>query len=142
MGGLDAVENSDGTVSIVSAFEVARAVKFHPFTLYLMGLMPKEEVPPILYITNKEDRPFYLLPKHLKVTKKWISIDDLIAVEGERVPNYSTSQKNFKIAVILVTEQGKQVDPQAIILMNGIVSRISEMWANTTGGRSTMTIGL
>ena len=39
-------------------------------------------------------------------TPQYITIDDIIGVEGERIPNASGSQKTFKVGYILVTEPG------------------------------------
>ena len=39
-------------------------------------------------------------------TAKTVTIDDIIAAEGERIPNASTSQKKFNIGFVLLTRAG------------------------------------
>lgn len=141
LGGIDVIDNADDTVTFVNVAGNSGFSKFHPFTLYLMGFMSKEEVKPILYIQSKDGQS--LITRSIsEVTKKWISIDDLIQVAGERVPDYSKSQKDFKMALILVTEKGKEPSPEAINLMNHIADKFPDWWSRATDGRSTMSTEL
>lgn len=88
---------------------------YSPLDLYLMGMIPKEQVPPMLLIDNpainKTLLPF--LGATASGTATTVSIDDIIAAEGERVPNTSTSQKQFNVGYILLTRHGDSMGQPA-----------------------------
>ena len=73
-----------------------------------MGMIPKEQVPPMLLIDNpaidKTKLPH--LGDTISGTAKTVTIDDIIAAEGERIPNASTSQKQFNVGFVLLTRAG------------------------------------
>jgi len=68
--------------------------------LYCMGLVPKEDVPPIHILQDINDTD------HLAVTAgtvETITIDDIIAAEGgERIPLAADSQNKFNVAFVVV----------------------------------------
>ncbi|MAG07759.1 hypothetical protein CMI46_02995 [Candidatus Pacearchaeota archaeon] len=67
-------------------------------TLYLMGLISKEE------ISNEK---FYLMKRvgFNYIIKNTYNINDIIRENGERIPNSKTSLKDFKVAFVLVTNK-------------------------------------
>ncbi len=96
-------DNSDGTFT-----SVAIRKYYSPLDLYLMGFIDKTQVPPMLLIENQEINPSRMPELNARITgtARYVTIDDIIAVEGERVPSSADSQKSFKIAFILVTRPG------------------------------------
>ncbi len=76
--------------------------------LYLMGLIDRTKVPQMMLIENAAIDPTKLPEPGALIsgTTKTITIDDIIAAEGERIPNASDSQKAFKTAFILITQPG------------------------------------
>lgn len=96
-------DNGDGTYTSVS-----KQNAFSPLDLYLMGMIPKEQVPPMLMIDNpaidKTKLPH--LGDTITGASKIVTIDDIIAVEGERIPNTSASQKQFNVGFVLLTRSG------------------------------------
>lgn len=81
---------------------------YAPIELYIMGLMPKEEVEPITVFKNvsgtTEDNPisngvFYAEKEEI------VTIDDIISKYGERNPSYNNSQKKFKMATIVISSR-------------------------------------
>ena len=100
--------NGDGTFTSTSARS-----GFSPLDLYMMGMIPKEQVPPMLLIENPAiDRT--KLP-HLwdtiSGTAKTVPIQDIIAAEGERIPNAVTSQKKFNVGFVLLSRPGDNTGP-------------------------------
>ena len=79
-----------------------------PLDLYLMGFYDKSNVPPMLLIENPSIDPSKLPEPGIMVSgsPKYVTIDDIIAAEGERVPNTSSSQKVFNAAFIFITTPG------------------------------------
>lgn len=96
-------ENDDGTFTSVS-----KQSGYSPLDLYLMGMMPKEQVPPMLLIDNpaidKNQMPH--LGDRITGTVRTITIDDIIAAEGERIPDAATSPKKFNVGFVLLTRSG------------------------------------
>lgn len=98
--GNDWKDNGDGTFTSIAIQKYTS-----PLDLYLMGLYEKSQVPPLLLINNPDIDPWKMPEVGAKIsgTPQYISIDDIIAAEGERIPGPSESQKTFKTAFILIT---------------------------------------
>lgn len=96
-------DNGDGTFTSVAARKY-----YSPLDLYLMGMADKSEVPPMLLIENPDIDPARVSEVGVTIsgTARQVTIDDIIAAEGERIPSPSTSQKSFKTAFILLTAPG------------------------------------
>lgn len=96
--GNDWKDNGDGTFTSQGRKRSA----YSPLDLYLMGMIDRSQVPPFFLIENPDiDR--MLLPEEgstVSGSARTITIDDIIAAEGERFPTASDSQKNFKMAFI------------------------------------------
>lgn len=94
-------DNGDGTFTSVGAEKY-----FSPLDLYLMGLYNRNEVPAMALIENPSLNPSALPSPGTAISgsSRFVSIDDIIAAEGERLPHFLSSQKAFAIAFILITE--------------------------------------
>jgi hypothetical protein len=93
---------------------------FSELDQYLMGLRSPDEVSDLYYLDIAEP-----LKSSLRITspatnialsadKKQVSIRQIIAQEGERVPDSSIAPKNFRSAFILLTERGAQAAPETV----------------------------
>jgi PKD repeat protein len=130
--GNDWRDNGDGTFTSLN-----KQQNYSPLDLYLMGLYDKAEVPPMLLIDNPDIDP----ARHPEVGAtisggpRFITIDDIIDAEGERIPDASASQKTFRTAFILLTRPGTFTENK----LNGI-ENIRSGWAgrlsSLTGGRA------
>ena len=96
-------DNKDGTFTATSAKS-----GFSPLDLYLMGMIPKEQVPPMLLIDNPTIDKTKLpnLGDTITGTVKTVTIDDIISAEGQRIPDVSTAQKQFNVGFVLLTRPG------------------------------------
>lgn len=96
-------DNGNGTFTSVS-----KQSAFSPLDLYLMGMIPKEQVPPMLLIDNPSIDKMQLpqLGATVTGTAKTVTIDDIIAAEGARVPDSTTAQKLFNVGFVLLTRAG------------------------------------
>lgn len=107
--------------------------------LYIMGMVPKEEVSPMLLIDNPAVDKTQLPNPGATVTgtTQTVTIDDIIAIEGARTPNSAASQKAFKVGYVLLTTPGGSVTNE----LAGIES-IRNAWAgrfaSLTGGRGSI----
>ena len=68
-----------------------------------------------------------------------VTINDVIAVEGPRLPAVDKAQKEFNTGMVVVVEHGKKPSPLLIQRTLGIRERWMDYWTTTTGHRSTMT---
>ncbi|MDA8414679.1 MAG: fibronectin type III domain-containing protein, partial [Desulfobacteraceae bacterium] len=95
--------NGDGTFTSTTVQN-----SYSPLDLYLMGMIPKEQVPPMLLIDNPAMDPSQLplLGATVSGAATTVSIGDIVAAEGERIPNSTTSQKQFNVGYILLVRHG------------------------------------
>ena len=101
--GNDWKDNGNGTFTSTGANRY-----YSPLDLYLMGFYDKSQVPQMLLIENKDIDPAKLpeIGTTIPGAARYITIDDIIAAEGQRVPDASSSQKAFKTAFIFITRPG------------------------------------
>jgi hypothetical protein len=97
------LDNSDGTFTSTGGGRYCG-----PLDRYLMGFYDKLQVPPMLLIENPSIDPAGLPYPGITVSgmPRFVTIDDIIAAEGERVPDASSSQKVFRAGFILITTSG------------------------------------
>lgn len=96
-------DNGNGTFTSVS-----KQNTFSPLDLYLMGMIPKVQVPPMLLIDNPAVDKTQLpqLGATISGIARTVTIDDIIAAEGARVPDAASSQKQFNVGFVLLTRAG------------------------------------
>jgi len=105
-----------------------------------MGMISPTEVPDFFILRNLvpagHDANGHAI---VKAERTKITIQDVIAAEGPRMPAVIQAQKNFNTGMVLVVEHGKTPNLQLIESVNGIRERWIDYWSTTTGHRSTMT---
>ena len=126
---------------------------YAPFELYLMGLLPAEEVPDIHYFTDLQGSPtenpsvngtFYAGEEHV------LSIEDIISKFGPRVPSCEDAQKDFRVLTIVITKD--PVNDREWGLIGDDITRMQTQGSSgfkggdlnfyeATGGRGTLTFG-
>ena len=127
MGGNDIQDNEDGTFTTLGPRDV-----YGPLDLYLMGLLKPEEVPPTFLVTELYDvdlpPPYdeeFISSRELAASnpmgnvtfrgeKKEITIEDIIMLNGSRIPDAESSQKDFRVAFILLTMGEEDPTPAEI----------------------------
>jgi hypothetical protein len=142
MGGSTWKDNGDGTYTQLDRDYYSPAKGYSWLGLYLMGLAKPEEVPPFFILRNlkrtgrqdDEGHPIYT------GDKTTITIQDVIAAMGPRVPDFDHAQKKFNTAIVVVTEHGKKPTPELLTAATNIAQHWIAYWAKTTGGRSEMTV--
>jgi flagellar hook assembly protein FlgD/Tol biopolymer transport system component/fibronectin type 3 domain-containing protein len=117
--------NGDGTFTSTAVRKY-----YSPLDLYLMGMIDKSKVPPTLLIDNSAIDPAKMpeIGDTISGTARYVSINDIIAVEGERIPNAIDSQKQFKTAFIYAVspDSFKSDDLYGIeSIRNGFLTRFS-----------------
>ncbi|MDA0804533.1 MAG: hypothetical protein O3B02_00025 [Proteobacteria bacterium] len=117
------------------------SVPYSNFELYLMGLIPADEVEDIvvfrgLKATNEE---FYEKGQWQASERIDYSVGDIVTLLGPRVPNYRESQKEFKAAVVVLTKEVLSASDQQHFAEQS--QYFEEAFAKATGYRATLELG-
>lgn len=126
-------DNGDGT------FTSLRGRRYYcPLDLYLMGLVDKSEVPPMLLIDSPQTDKTQVSKPGIKVSgaPQSVTIEDIIAAEGDRFPGAATSQKHFKVGCVFAVRPGTFKD-EAIPALRAIMNNWVVWHSGLTNGRST-----
>jgi hypothetical protein len=140
MGGGVWQDNFDGTFTQLDDNYYVPATGYSYLDLYLMGMISASEVPDFFILRNltpdghdANGHPIF------KADRTKITIQDVIAAEGPRLPSVDHAQKDFNTGMVLVVEHGKTPSPALIESVDGIRERWMDYWTTVTGHRSTMT---
>lgn len=144
---VDFVPNGDGTFRMVSRPGEFNAT-FDPFSLYLAGFIPASQVPPVFVLEGAVD-----LSDPNRVTAdgvREITIDDVIAIEGARVPSVAASPKDFRIGTIVISDRPYTEAEYAFVTLalrywesdSQYDGSGSPPWRAATNGISSITVSL
>jgi len=142
MGGSTWKDNGDGTWTQLDRDYYSPAKGFSWLGLYLMGLAKPDEVQPFFVLRNlqrtgqsdAQGHPIY------KGDKTVVTIQDVIAAMGPRVPDFDHSQRQFNTAMVVVTEHGKPPSKELLTAATNIAAHWITYWSKVTGGRASMTV--
>jgi hypothetical protein len=140
MGGGVWQDNFDGTYTQLDDNYYVPATGWSYVDLYLMGLIAPSEVPDFFILRNLapvgRDANGHPISK---ADRTKITIQDVIAVEGPRLPDVDHAQKKFNTGMVVVVEHGNKASKELIDRTSGIRLRWMDYWETTTGHRSSMT---
>ncbi|MDR0770141.1 MAG: hypothetical protein LBE75_02940 [Burkholderiales bacterium] len=130
-------DNGNGTFTSVKAHN-----HFSPLDLYLMGLVGKEQVPPMtLLVAPGEDKSrLPQLGTTITAIPRTITIDDIIAAEGPRIPSAHDSQKDFRFAFIYVKRPGEVVSESQLTALSNIRREVGIRFNVLTQGLATANV--
>jgi hypothetical protein len=141
MGGGVWQDNFDGTYTQLDDDYYVPATGYSYLDLYLMGLISAAEVPDFFILKNlvpagkdANGHPIF------KADRSKVTIQDVIAVEGPRLPDVDHSQRKFNTGIVVIVEHGKKPSRELIDRANGIRLQWIDYWATTTGHRASMTV--
>ena len=137
MGGEHWRENTDGTFSRMSRWEGGG---FSWLDLYAMGLASASEVPDTFLLRNMEFVDLDADGRSLySGTKEVLTIDQIIAAAGPRLPAVRDAQTVFNAGFVYLTEPGQTPDRDMLALHGAYRDQVVADWAAATGGRSEIT---
>ena len=120
---------------------VAVTEAYSPLDQYLMGFRAKEEVPPLFYVSAAGINTFFPPPPQIGVrfdgVRRDVSIDDLIAAVGRRVPDATVSQKRFRFGFVLVVPRGVPVDSSWLDQVESYRKGFEAFYFRAAGERAT-----
>ncbi len=141
MGGGVWQDNYDGTFTQLDDNFYVPATGWSHLELYFMGLARKEEVPDFFMLRNLErvgedalERPIF------RADRVKITVDDVIAAHGPRMPDVDNAQTEFNTGIVAVVMPGQEPSRELIERTNAIREEWIDFWSVTTGRRSTMTV--
>jgi hypothetical protein len=117
--------------------------------LYLMGLLAPDAVAPFFFIDSPTDpgggtvpppdnavcfRPGTDTPFNVDGTKVDVTIDDIIATNGARSPTFAASQKNFKMAFVILAQNGTTPSQAQVDQLEVYRAAWETYFAQETGG--------
>jgi hypothetical protein len=140
MGGGVWQDNFDQTFTQLDDDYYVPATGWSYLDLYLMGLISPAEVPDFFILRN-------LLPVGkdanghaiFKADRTKVTIQDVIAAEGERFPGVDKSQRQFNTGLVMVVQHGAKPTSELIERTNGIRKQWIDYFSVTTGRRASMT---
>jgi uncharacterized protein (TIGR03437 family) len=116
---------------------------FSPLDQYLMGLRAPEEVPPTFLVENATT---FLNDPRVGVsfdgTRRNVEIEQLIEVEGRRIPDHTVEQRRFRMAMILIVPEGTQARPEDVAVLERYREAIEAAWPRYTDGRGALDVNL
>ena len=143
MGGGVWQDNFDGTFTQLDDDYYVPATGYSYLDLYLMGLISPAEVPDFFLLRNlvlvgkdPNGHPIF------KADRTKVTIQDVIAAEGPRVPDVDHSQRNFNTGFVVVVEHGQKPSQELLERTNAIPGALDRPWWTTTGHRASMTANL
>jgi len=121
---------------------------FTPLDQYLMGLRSPDEVGEIPYLTTSSQLEEFIREKSpasnfsLSAIRKTTSVAQIVEREGPRLPDVQHSQKNFRVAFILLTEQGAQPSSAVLDKIARYRDALVQYFSVSTDRRATMSATL
>ena len=117
---------------------------FSALDQYLMGLRSADDVGPFFYLDTDEQFKSLLREKSplagfsMNGTRKNMSLDQIIEREGPRVPDVVNSPKEFRVAFILLTEQGTTASSSTIKKMDRYRDALVRYFSTATNRRGAL----
>jgi hypothetical protein len=105
-----------------------------------MGLISAAEVPDFFMLknlaaagTDANGHPIF------RADRTKVTVQDVIANEGPRLPDVSHSQRKFNTGIVVMVEHGGRPSKELLERAEGIRKRWMDYFSVTTGRRASMT---
>ena len=85
---------------------IPQAVEFNDLELYLMGLIPADQVGRHFVFRDQDQLDQLTHEGILRGPVDFVDIDDIVAMEGPRIPAVGDSQTSFNMATIVLSDGG------------------------------------
>jgi hypothetical protein len=133
-------DNQDGTYTQLKDGYFVPASGYSYLDLYLMGLLPALKVPDFYLLKNlqavgkdKMGHPVF------KAEKMKVTVKDVVAAEGLRLPDFKHSQRKFNTGIVVIVEHGRRPSRKLMEQAEGIREQWLEYWDTATGHAASMT---
>lgn len=146
MQGHEWVDNGNGTFTA----QQTDVYVYSDLDLYLMGLLPAKDVAPWFVLEDPydcfdaasgdgvcapPDAFLFEAPTYtVGATRHDVTIEDVIAVEGPRVPAWPEAPTDFDVSFLLIKRPGEVLDDGQLLALDAIVARSIELFEVQTRG--------
>ena len=120
----------------------ATVESYSPLDQYLMGLRAPELVPPTFVVLNA-NLPLIggagaapSVGARFNGTRRDVTIGDIIAVEGGRLPDHTITQRRFRFALVLITPSGALPAAATLAQVENLRRQFEPAFVKYTGGRA------
>jgi hypothetical protein len=105
---------------------------------YLMGFRLPEEVPPtfVVWPSNIDATSFPRVGVAFRGGRWDVSISDLIAAEGRRVPDSTVAQRRFRFGFVLITDTGQQATDASVRQLETYRQEFETYFKRVSGDRA------
>src|SRR5580693_10442540 len=139
MGGGVWQDNFDGTYTQLDDNYYVPATGYSYLDLYLMGFISASEVPDFFILKNLVPAGKDAIGHPIfKADRTKITIQDVIAAEGPRIPAVDQWQRRFNTGMVMVVQHSAKPSSELIERTNGIRKQWMEYFSITTGRRASM----
>jgi subtilase family serine protease/flagellar hook assembly protein FlgD len=117
--------------------------RYSPLDLYLAGFAATSEVPPFTLIRNGSGGSALDIPELGASTSgsgETVTIEQVVAANGARVPTAANAQKDFNAALILLKRPGESVPAGRLLELERFRLRFQQQLAEMTDGRAAIHI--
>jgi uncharacterized protein (TIGR03437 family) len=118
---------------------------YAPLDQYLMGFRPPNEVPDTFLVVNPRATNATGSPRigvAFDGTRRDIRIDEIIQVEGRRIPDHTVSQRKFRFAFVVVTANGTAPSAEEVAQIESYRREFETFFAKAASGNATAETGL
>ena len=145
------VDNRDGTFTTATP---QNQLRYHSLDLYLMGLLPADEVEDTFVIRpvaaggadcfgfplGRGSVPQFCGPKTILGVRRDFGVADIIAVQGPRVQAWPDTPDRFDIAFVLVARPADARNGGLLRAFDELVDRLVQGFHTGTGGRAELIV--
>lgn len=139
MGGGFFTDNGDGSYR-TSAYG---AYGFSWLDLYLMGLASTTEMRPFFYLANSNpvlgDQYYAPANQTFRGSRRDVSIEQIVAGTGPRVPAYPDTQRRFKVVFVLLSDPSRAVTAEELAMVHQYRGLMEADFRTATTGRGEVT---
>lgn len=140
MGGGVWQDNFDGTFTQLDDNYYVPATGYSYLDLYLMGLVSPAEVPDFFILRHLEPAGKDANGHRIfKAERTKVTIQDVIAAEGPRMPDVNHSQRHFNTGMVMVVQHGMQPSQELLDRTEAIRKQWLKYFPIATGRRASMT---
>lgn len=131
LGGTQWTDNGDGTFTV---FDPVSRRQLSKLELYLFGWIPSEQVDPINVALDEKQH--FGQGKSIHGPFRTVTIQDIIAQHGIRVPGPDTSLRHFQVGFIYPTKD-RFATPAEMTVRELYAKHLSQQWRQATNSHST-----
>lgn len=133
-------DNGDRTFTHVRDGYFVPAPGYSYLDLYLMGFVSPDEVPDFFVLDSLTRVGSDSLGRGVfRAHRTGITIQDVTAAQGARVPDAAHSQRQFNTGFVVLVEHGQSPAPELLRRVDGIRRQWMIFWDVVTGHRASMT---